>query len=77
MRYTGENASTARVFCTTQSSFGRAGPVAMTTSFPQNHVQLPISRSYRTKELMWTFSAEYVIRNNRRKHASRVANSCT
>ena len=41
--------------CTTQSSFGRAMPIAMATLRSRNHVQLTVLRSVR-----WTFDVDHV-----------------
>ena len=41
--------------CTAQSSFGRAVPVAMTTLYHRNHVQLSVSRS-----VQWMFDIDHV-----------------
>ena len=69
------------IHCTTQSRSGRAITMMGATSCFENHVPLPVSRttagvtkrSYRAKELMWTFDVDHVTRNNRTKHA----NDCT
>ena len=48
--------------CTTQSSFGRAMPMALATPRP---IVGFTKRSYRTKEITWTFDVDLVNLNNR------------
>ena len=58
---------------TAQSCFGMALLLTMMekTSSLQKKQLLPVSRSVRTKEQMWTFDVDHVTWNNRRKHAQR------